>query len=141
MRNGLQKYLLVLLTVGLCVLPALGQGASTGSLSGTVTDPKGAVVAGATVTVKNAATNQEFSTQTNNNGAYSITALTTGVYTASIVAAGFKQAAVTDIKIDGDRATATVTYHFDKAPDAKTPVPMTFAREGGAWKVCSTGPS
>jgi hypothetical protein len=48
---------------------------------------------------------------------------------------------VTDIKIDGDRATATVTYHFDKAPDAKTAVPMTFVREDGAWKVCSTGPS
>jgi hypothetical protein len=48
---------------------------------------------------------------------------------------------VTAIKIDGDRATATVTYHFDKAPDAKTPVPMTFVREDGAWKVCSTGPS
>jgi hypothetical protein len=48
---------------------------------------------------------------------------------------------VTDVKIDGDRATATVTYHFDKAKDDKRPVPMTFVREGGAWKVCSTGPS
>ncbi len=48
---------------------------------------------------------------------------------------------VTDVKIDGDRATATVTYHFDKAPDDKKPVPMAFVREGGAWKVCSTGPS
>ncbi len=48
---------------------------------------------------------------------------------------------VTDVKIDGDRATATVTYHFDKAPDEKTPVAMTFVRENGAWKVCSTGPS
>ena len=48
---------------------------------------------------------------------------------------------VTDVKIDGDRATATVTYHFDKAPDDKTPVPMTFVREDGAWKVCSTGPT
>lgn len=48
---------------------------------------------------------------------------------------------VTEVKIDGDRATATVTYHFDKAPDQKTPVPMTFVREDGAWKVCSTGPS
>jgi hypothetical protein len=48
---------------------------------------------------------------------------------------------VIDVKIDGDRATATVTYHFDKAPDEKTPVPMTFVREDGAWKVCSTGPS
>ena len=48
---------------------------------------------------------------------------------------------VTDVKINGDGASATVTYHFDRAPDAKTPVPMTFAREDGAWKVCSTGPS
>ncbi|AFM15274.1 hypothetical protein Mycch_0454 [Mycolicibacterium chubuense NBB4] len=48
---------------------------------------------------------------------------------------------VTDVGIDGDRATAKVTYHFDKAPDAKQTVPMTFTREDGAWKVCSTGPS
>jgi hypothetical protein len=48
---------------------------------------------------------------------------------------------VTDIVIDGDRATAKVTYHFDKAPDTKTGVAMTFTREDGAWKVCSTGPS
>ncbi len=46
------------------------------------------------------------------------------------------------VKIDGDRATATVTYHFDKAPDDQKPVStMTFVREDGAWKVCSTGPS
>lgn len=44
---------------------------------------------------------------------------------------------VTDIAIDGDRATAKVTYHFDKAPDAKNTVEMTFVREGEAWKVCS----
>ena len=47
---------------------------------------------------------------------------------------------VTNVTIDGDRAKATVTYHFDKAPDEKSPVPMTFVREDGAWKVCSTGP-
>lgn len=48
---------------------------------------------------------------------------------------------VTDVAIDGDHATAKVTYHFDKTPDTKTGVAMTFAREDGAWKVCSTGPS
>jgi hypothetical protein len=48
---------------------------------------------------------------------------------------------VTDIKVDGDRATARVTYHFDKAPDVKTPVDISFVREDGAWKVCSPGPS
>jgi hypothetical protein len=47
---------------------------------------------------------------------------------------------VTDVAIDGDRATAMVTYHFDKAPDTKTGVEMTFVREDGAWKVCSPGP-
>jgi hypothetical protein len=48
---------------------------------------------------------------------------------------------VAGVVIDGDRATGTVTYHFDKAPDAKTAVAMTFVREDGSWKVCSTGPS
>lgn len=48
---------------------------------------------------------------------------------------------VTKIAVDGDRATATVTYHFAKAPDDKKDVEMTFVREDGAWKVCSTGPS
>ena len=48
---------------------------------------------------------------------------------------------VTDVVIDGDRATAKVTYHFDKAPDTKTAIAMSFVREDGAWKVCSTGPN
>ena len=47
---------------------------------------------------------------------------------------------VTDVVIDGYRATATVTYHFDKAPDTKTGAEMAFVREDGAWKVCSPGP-
>jgi hypothetical protein len=47
---------------------------------------------------------------------------------------------VTEIKIDGDHATAKVTYHFDKAPDAKTDAEIAFVREDGAWKVCSPGP-
>ncbi|MGH3674947.1 MAG: lumazine-binding protein [Mycobacterium sp.] len=48
---------------------------------------------------------------------------------------------VTNVVIDGDRATAIVTYHFDKAPEDNKGVEMTFAREDGAWKVCSPGPS
>src|SRR5919106_5474450 len=123
MRNGLQKYLLVLLTVGLCALPALGQVGSTGSLSGTVTDPKGAVVAGATVTVKNTGPNQEFSTQTNNNGAYNIPTLSSGVYTATIAAAGFKQAAVTEIKVDvGKASTINVELEVGSANETVTVV-------------------
>lgn len=47
---------------------------------------------------------------------------------------------VTEIAITGDRATATVVYHFEKAADTKVKVPMTFVRENGQWTVCSPGP-
>jgi hypothetical protein len=42
--------------------------------------------------------------------------------------------------IDADRASATVTYRFEKAAEEKISTPMTFVREGGEWKVCSPGP-
>jgi hypothetical protein len=48
---------------------------------------------------------------------------------------------ITDVKIDGDKATATVTYHFERAADTKLKTPMTFARENGEWTVCSPGPA
>ncbi|WP_200902690.1 lumazine-binding protein [Mycobacterium sp. EPa45] len=47
---------------------------------------------------------------------------------------------ITDVKIDGDKATATVTYHFEHAAGALLKTPMTFARENGEWTVCSPGP-
>jgi hypothetical protein len=46
---------------------------------------------------------------------------------------------VSGVAVDGDRATATVTYHFDRSEDDKFGVPTTFVLEDGAWKVCSTG--
>src|SRR5215470_17724048 len=99
MRNHVQRSFLVLALLAVACLTVLGQG-STGSLSGLVVDPKGAVVAGATVVVKNVATNQENTTQTSNDGTFNVPSLATGIYTATINAAGFKQAVVTEIKID-----------------------------------------
>lgn len=43
---------------------------------------------------------------------------------------------VTDIAVDGGRGSATVTYHFDKTAETKTPVEVSFVQEDGAWKVC-----
>jgi hypothetical protein len=47
---------------------------------------------------------------------------------------------VKDITVNGDSATATVVYHFEKTEDDKVTSPMTFVRENGVWKVCSPGP-
>ena len=44
---------------------------------------------------------------------------------------------VTGVSIDGDRATATVTYHFENASNDKRTTPLTFAKQDGTWKVCS----
>lgn len=47
---------------------------------------------------------------------------------------------VKDIAVTGDRATATVVYHFEKARSDKLSTPMNFVREDGTWKVCAPGP-
>jgi hypothetical protein len=44
---------------------------------------------------------------------------------------------VTDVNIDGDRATGTVVYHYENAPNTKWGSPLTFTRQDGQWKVCS----
>lgn len=48
---------------------------------------------------------------------------------------------VRDITFDGQKATAVLVYHFDKTPDQKPTAPVALVNEGGAWKVCSPGPS
>ncbi len=62
-----------------------------GTISGTVSDPNGAVVAGATVLVKNRATNVSQTVSTNSEGAFSVPFLQPGVYDVSVSSSGFKK--------------------------------------------------
>jgi hypothetical protein len=43
---------------------------------------------------------------------------------------------VTNIRVNGEQATATVTYSFEKSRDDKTPTEVPLVGEDGAWKVC-----
>ena len=52
--------------------------APTGEITGTVTDPTGAIVAGASLTVTNPATNTSRKVTTNTSGVYSLPALLPG---------------------------------------------------------------
>ena len=79
--------LLLIIFVGLAGF-AYGQ-VTSASLTGNVTDPAGAAVAGAIVTVTNIDTNLTQSTKTNGTGTYLIRPLPIGNYTLTIEAAGF----------------------------------------------------
>src|SRR5262245_35813248 len=62
------------------------------SLTGLISDPAGAVVNGAAVTVKNTATNVTYSQKTDLSGYYLFPSLPIGSYTISVQMMGFKQA-------------------------------------------------
>ncbi len=62
---------------------------NTGSMSGVVTDPSGAVVDSARVTVTNQGTNSARTVTTNASGFYSVPNLVPGVYTVSVEKSGF----------------------------------------------------
>ncbi len=93
----------------------------TATLSGTVTDPTGAVVPGATVKAKNTATGNEFQAATSNQGAYVVPSLGAGVYALTVTAQGFKSITVEGIKIDtGVPATSNVTLEIGQANETVT---------------------
>src|SRR5579864_6133009 len=61
----------------------------TGTITGTVTDPSGAVVSGATVTAKSVSTGAVRSVTTNNGGAYTIAGLPPGQYDITVQSPNF----------------------------------------------------
>ena len=63
----------------------------TGTITGQVTDPTGAVVPRVTVTVVNTDTNFTFSTETNDAGLFRVPSLQPGTYRVSYEAKGFKR--------------------------------------------------
>src|SRR5882762_11712471 len=71
-----------------------------GTILGTVTDPSGAVVAGATVKVRNVATGLERTTATSADGSYNVPELPIGTYTVTITQSGFQTAVTTGVVVD-----------------------------------------
>lgn len=66
------------------------QTSGNASLRGTVTDPTGAVVPQARITLREDATQADRTATTNSDGTYSFVALLPGSYTLTVEAAGFK---------------------------------------------------
>lgn len=71
----------------------------TGSIEGTVMDPQSAIVQGATVTVRNSATNFSRSATTGDNGRYRISQLPPGTYEVKVTGTNFKTSVVSNVVV------------------------------------------
>lgn len=85
----IKRVFLLLGTLALISVLAFGQ-AETGLITGTITDPSGAAVAGATVTVKSVSSGTTRTATTNATGNYGITNLRPDTYDVSITAPNFQ---------------------------------------------------
>jgi hypothetical protein len=124
MRLGMQKSLpkiaLAVLT-GLLwagfVAPGLYAQVDTGSIVGTVKDPTGAVIPGATVTLINQGTGFKLTTVTDSSGTYTFTPIRIGTYTVEASFKGFQQAVHKNVLV---QITQHVLVDFTLQPGAVT---------------------
>jgi hypothetical protein len=123
------------------LLAAISLSAQTfrGTILGTVTDPSGAVVAGATVSVKNAGTGLERTTQTSSDGSYALPELPIGTYTVTVTLTGFQTFQANGVTVDvaGERRvdaplkTGQVSSKVEVSGDLLPQVETTSAELGG----------
>jgi hypothetical protein len=103
----------------LLTTPGAGQSLVSGDITGIVTDQSGAVVPGASVTLKNNDTGQTQTATTNPSGVYRFSLLSPGQYTVSVSASGFQnverpvnvavgQASVLNLQMSVGSASQTV---------------------------------
>ncbi len=102
MLKGLKQPMLALQAIALCSSLAFSQD-PTGIVEGRVTDPSGASIPKATVTIENAATAITTTLQTIRGGAFHFSALPVGTYVLRVSAQGFATSERNGLRVDVDR--------------------------------------
>ena len=95
----------------------LGQVTASGALSGTVSDQKGAVIPGATITVTNKATGSTRTTTTNGDGEFKLDLLPAGRYDIKVSAGGFGEVTSENVEL---LVGQTNTLSFTMTPGVQT---------------------
>jgi len=86
--------------------------AQTGAISGTATDPSGAVIAEATITARNLATNATRVAQSSATGTYAITNLPVGFYEITAEKTGFQPVRFEKVELTvAQQLTLNMTFH------------------------------
>ncbi|MBZ5527255.1 MAG: carboxypeptidase regulatory-like domain-containing protein [Acidobacteriia bacterium] len=103
-----------ILLVGLLLSStASAQGIATGSMSGTVADPSGAVIPGVKITASEITTNRTSTVESNEVGLFAIRSLPPGIYKVTIEAKGFRTAVLENIEITVARETTLGTIKME----------------------------
>jgi outer membrane receptor protein involved in Fe transport len=89
----------------------------TGTLQGTVSDSKGAVIPGAVVVIRNMETGQERNLTTNSEGAYTASFVPLGRYTVTAFSTGFSKVAQENIEV---ALNQTRVVNFSLSPSSVT---------------------
>jgi hypothetical protein len=89
----------------------------TGSIVGTVTDPSGAVISGAKVTLTNLGTNAALTTTTQADGTYKFSPVRIGTYKIDVTAQGFQTASQRNIPVE---VSSNVLANFQMQPGSVT---------------------
>src|SRR5262249_45544062 len=106
------------LLVTLVLLPAAFAQTPTGTVVGTITDPAGAAIPGATVTIQDVAPGATRTTTTSHTGAYQFATLLPSAYQVSVEAAGFRRAVQRDINLAvGDVVRADIKLNLGSATE------------------------
>jgi hypothetical protein len=85
-------FFLTAIIAAFLVIGAAAQSLVSGDITGVVSDPSGAVIPKATVTLKNAGTGHTQTTETNPSGVYRFSLVSPGPYTVTVNASGFQNA-------------------------------------------------
>ena len=107
----------LLVCLSLPLVPLNAQ-TTTASIVGTVSDPSGAVIGGASITVTNIGTNIAVKTTTDTAGDYVVTPLAIGRYSVTVEAPGFKKFLRSDITLNvQDRVRVDATLEVGAVTD------------------------
>jgi hypothetical protein len=133
-KKGLLYACVFALALFMTIAPALmAQTAATGALTGTITDPTGAVVPNVAVTATNTDTGQARTTTSGSDGAYKIGLLPPGSYRVKFEAAGFNTIEVPTVTV-----TVTETSTLDKRLEVGSQA-QAITVEGDVETIQTTG--
>lgn len=139
-RWGMRKLFMfaagIALLCALAIAPAplFAQSASTGLVTGVVTDPSGALIVGATVTMTQHGTGASTSTTTDQDGRYNFPAVNPDDYTISFASKGFETTVINLLKVEVFKGY-TVNQSLKVGETTQT---ITVTEAGGAAELQTT---